>query len=153
MTREEKCELAIEKGINYNPETGKVFGVTGKEITNKILGYIRIGLNIGNRKVVELKAHQFAWFWVYCEFVDCIDHINGVRDDNRIINLRSITQQENVWNRNDNRKGYNYFKPTNKWRARIKLNEKEIHLGYFNTEEEAKIAYYNAKKKYHKIRG
>ena len=151
MTREEKCKLVIEKGITYNPETGKVYGVKGNEIINKILGYIRIGINIGNKKNVELKGHQFVWYYMYKECVDCIDHINGKRDDNRICNLRSVTQQENVWNRNDKRKGCNFFKSTNKWRARIKLNNKEIHLGFFKTEEEAVIAYNNAKEKYHNI--
>ena len=86
MTREEKCKLAIEKGYTYNEVTGKIYGVRGGEIINKTKGYINIQLQF-NKKKFFLMGHQFAWYYVYRETVEYIDHINGIRDDNRIENL------------------------------------------------------------------
>ena len=47
-----------------------------------------------------------------------------------------------------NQKGYRLDKRDNKWNARIRINGKQISLGYFNTEEEASLAYQNAVIKY-----
>jgi hypothetical protein len=148
MTREEKIKLAIIKGITYNPDNGKVYGVRGSEIKRKIDGYININItHLG--KDYKLKAHQFAYYLVYGKVVDCIDHINNIRDDNRIDNLRSITKQQNGFNTKS--KGYSYNKKLSKYRAYITIDKKQIHLGYFNIEEEARQAYTDAKKIYHII--
>lgn len=150
MTREEKCQMAIEKGFTYNPQTGKIYGIRGKEITNKLnKGYIRFQFNHID-KIYRLKGHQFGWYWVNKECVEQIDHINGVKDDNRICNLRSVTNQENAFNRKAV-KGYSWHKIEKKWRARIMINNKSIHLGDYKTEEEARQAYLVAKEKYHII--
>jgi hypothetical protein len=149
MTREERCKLAIEKGYTYNTETGIVTGPSGKEITAKITGYINIQLRF-NSKYFHLKAHQFAWYWVNKECVKCLDHINGVRDDNHICNLRSVTHQENHFNQTK-AKGYCWDKNNNKWKVQIKLNEKQIFLGRFDNEKDARAAYLEAKEKYHII--
>lgn len=151
MTREEKCEILIEKGYTYNPETGNIYNRFGKILNaTNVRGYIDI-TNIINKKNFHLLGHHFAW---YCVYGDCdieqIDHINGVRDDNRICNLRNVNNQKNQWNQTK-AKGYNWYKKTNKWMAGIKINNKRIHLGYFNTEEEARNAYLEAKEKYHAI--
>jgi hypothetical protein len=147
LTREEKCKLAIEKGIRYEPETGNVLGIKGGIITTKKTGYVVIEI-VYNGKMYPLFAHQFAWYVTNKEVVDCIDHINGDRCDNRIDNLRSVTRQQNQFNMN-NVKGYCKYHKSNKWRAYIKLNKKQIHLGLFNSEEEARKAYVDAKKVYH----
>ena len=149
MTREEKCKYAKESGYTYNCLTGKVYGIKKKEITRRHKGYIAINLRVGEKNE-NLFAHQYAWWLCFNELVDELDHINGVRDDNRIINLRSVTRQQNQWNRKTD-KGYYFNKREGKFRAKIYLDWKEINLGYFNTEEEAKQAYLNAKEKYHII--
>jgi len=79
---------------------------------------------------------------------DLIDHINGIRDDNKIENLRDTSPTVNQQNRK-NVKGYT--KRGNKFRVRIMSNKKSVHIGYYNTEEEAHQAYLNAKDIYHKI--
>ena len=151
MTREEKCQLAIEKGIIYNPETGKIFGIRGKELLAKTdQGYITINISIGNNNKIILRGHQFAWYWVNKECVDCLDHIDGNILNNRIKNLRNVTNQQNNWNRT-NAKGYNWHKCANKWRANISFNNKTIYLGLFEKEEDARAAYLEAKEKYHII--
>ena len=77
-----------------------------------------------------------------------IDHINGVRDDNRIENLRVVTSSENQQNLRDV-KGFNFHKPTGKFQAYIKLDGKHIHLGRYETPVDARAAYLRAKRKYH----
>lgn len=148
MTRLEKCELAIQMGYTYNPDTGKIFGIKNKtkEITRKdIDGYI----NISNSKINQLRGHIFAWYWVHKEIVDCLDHINGIRDDNRICNLRSVTNQQNLFNTKS--KGYSWNKKNKKYKSQIRLNGKYIYLGLFNSEDDARQAYLEGKKKYHNL--
>ena len=82
------------------------------------------------------------------------DHINSIKTDNRVENLQYITQQQNIHKikTKDGRnvKGY-YLHKNGKYRASIKLDSKKIHLGYYDTEAEARQAYIDAKLKYHNI--
>ena len=149
MTREQRCELAIERGYTYDPETGLIYNRYGKIVKRaKGNGYIYIDLTV-NQKTISLLGHQFAWYCQHKQCVEQLDHINGIRNDNRICNLRSVTKQQNSWNRTK-AKGYYWRKDRNKWQAQIKGN-KIIGLGLFNTEQEARNAYLKAKEIYHKI--
>lgn len=84
-----------------------------------------------------------------------LDHINGNTLDNRRDNLRVATHQQNMWNRKPPRgtsskfKGVSFQKATNYWKANIKINDKQKHLGCFWDEEEAAIAYNRAAKDMH----
>lgn len=83
------------------------------------------------------------------------DHINRNPLDNRKDNLRQASKNEN--NQNHKRfinntsgfSGVNWHKKQNKWHARITVNNKRIHLGYFNTKYEAIIARLQAELKYY----
>jgi hypothetical protein len=72
-----------------------------------------------------------------------VDHIDNNRLNNNVKNLRWATYQENSFNRQaprnntSNIKGVSFGKKTNKWRAQIKLNGKNLYLGLFNNIEEA----------------
>ena len=77
-----------------------------------------------------------------------IDHINGIPDDNRIENLRNVTCQKNSFNRT---KAKGYTLDRGKWKSQIKVNDKSIHLGVFELEEDARQAYLDAKEIYHII--
>ena len=79
-----------------------------------------------------------------------IDHINGVRTDNRVENLRVVTNQQNQFNQ-PKAKGHYFYKYKNKYLAKIKVNNKDIHLGYFDLKEDAQKAYLDEKKIYHII--
>lgn len=80
-----------------------------------------------------------------------IDHKNNNRLDNRRSNLRLATQSQNLANRGkylddttSKYKGVSWNINAGKWRAYIKQNQKQIHLGYFDSEREAAVAYDNA---------
>jgi hypothetical protein len=115
-------------------------------------GYLVI--KIGNKKYrvhrVVYKLYHPEWNIEDISKENKIDHENKNKADNRIINLKNVTQQENCFN--TNAKGYYWDKKTKKWRARIMLNGKKTHLGYYEKEEDAKNAYLAAKKIYHVIR-
>ena len=148
MTKEEKCIEAIERGFTYDPITGIVFGVRGLPVKNTNgMGYFELTFQKDSKRYY-IKAHIFAWYWVHKECVDIIDHINTIRNDNRIENLRSVTFTQNVQN-SSKAKGYYWHKNNKRWCSNIWVNGIIKRLGYFLTEEEAKQAYLEAKSLYH----
>lgn len=84
-----------------------------------------------------------------------VDHINGDPLDNRRVNLRLASPSENLRNRGKNAnnksgfKGVYYFKPTGRWHARIEVNGRHHHLGYYDTPQEGARAYDVAARKLH----
>ena len=116
-------------------------------------GYKKYVININNKQYVLsriiYKAHNKDWEIDDNGKLNYIDHINRDSTDNRIENLRILTNQQNQFNRNA--KGYCWNKHANKWRARISVNGKVKHLGLFDNEEDAHIAYLKAKEIYHII--
>jgi len=104
-------------------------------------------------------AHRLAWFYVHGAWPKGdLDHINGDKLDNRIINLREATRQQNMQNVRRHRhntsgyKGVAWHSQRNKWRAYIFDSYRQIHLGLFDSREAAALARANAEKKYHSHR-
>ena len=104
----------------------------------------------------EYRAHRLAWLYVHgCWPTGEIDHINNIRTDNRIANLREATSIENNRNikiRSNNTSGYKgvwYSKRRKKWRARITVDWRDIELGFYDSAEAAYAAYCAAVIKYH----
>ena len=84
-----------------------------------------------------------------------IDHINRNQLDNRLDNLRLCSRKENSYNRGKNKNNSNNYKGVhkyngNKFKAGISVDGKRLHLGVFDTQEQAAIAYNNASKKHFK---
>ena len=78
----------------------------------------------------------------------CVDHQDRNCLNNHLSNLRWCTQKENQRNRSKNKNATSVYKgvclvnkTTNKWRAQIKHNDHQIHLGYFSDESDAGRAY------------
>lgn len=102
-------------------------------------------------------AHRLIWLIVFGEWPALsIDHINGVKTDNRLRNLRLAGYRLNAENKHcaqANNKlglfGVYLCKSTNRFRARIRVNGKEISLGRHDTPDLAHAAYVAAKRKYH----
>ena len=113
-------------------------------------GYLQVRL-CKNGKVKNKLIHRL----VAEHFIDNpnnypqVDHIDGDRESNNINNLRWVTNQQNQFN--TKAKGYCWHKQANKWMARIMIDNKLIHLGYYDLEEEASNAYLKAKEVYHLI--
>jgi len=105
------------------------------------------------------KAHRLAWLYEFGKFPSAfIDHINGFRTDNSLVNLREATNQQNQQNIKKAAKssthgvlGATWNCEMEKWCARIKSETKRIHLGYFDSAYEAGQAYLKAKRELHEF--
>jgi hypothetical protein len=132
--------------IHYDLQTG-IFTRIGRNYKKtgalKSTGYIDLFV-----QKKSYKAHRLAWLYVTGSFPEFeLDHINKNKSDNRFVNLRIATRQQNIQNtkiRKDNSSGYRgvYFcKQTKKWRARAYWNKKSISLGLHDSKELASNAY------------
>lgn len=91
-------------------------------------------------------THRLAWFYVYGKFPDGeLDHINGNKQDNRIINIREATRSQNMANTRTRKDSFSGIKGVralgNRWIANIFINRKPKYLGAFDTKEEAAKAF------------
>ena len=127
--------VKTKKGWKIVHNTSNSYGYNTISCGNKmymrhrIIAYAYLGLDIGDTSKE-------------------VDHINGNRIDNTVDNIRIVSHHENNHNRTT-AKGYSWNKKANKWRSRIRLNNKIIHLGCYHSEEDARNAYLEAKKVYH----
>lgn len=102
-------------------------------------------------------AHRIAWLYVYGEFPDNeIDHKDGNKSNNRILNLRDVTPKTNSENKlkvyqnsKSGIRGVSWHEKDQKWRVRIRVNGKLLHIGNFTDITEAEHAAIAAKRKYH----
>lgn len=126
-------------------------------VTATTKGYNTLVINMhGKNKYIQM--HRLVFFihhpsWnIYDSSKDnVIDHIDGNKANNKIENLQCVTNHENLMNIKKT-KGYSLNKGRGKkWKASIRVNGKSIHLGNFDTEEEAHNAYLIGKAKYHII--
>jgi hypothetical protein len=152
----------IKDYLSYDPITGlftRIKSVPGNHGNSGSIAGWKDGKGYTSlrRKGKIYQAHRLAWWFVYGYFPDCaIDHINEDPSDNRICNLRLDTNKENPQNisklRRTNTSGYigvSWSSRNKKWMAQIKLDNKTIYLGLYNTPEEAHAAYLCAKREHH----
>ena len=104
-------------------------------------GYRRIIIDY-----VKHYEHHLAWLYVYGEYPDEIDHVNGVRNDNRITNLRLCTRSQNRFNTQTTTgesglAGAYLDKRTLQWYSKIQFGGQQKFLGNFASAEEAHAAY------------
>lgn len=132
-----KDNWRIKPSVNLHGYKGVHFKVDGKE------HYIAI-----HRLVFYI--NNPSWDIYDSRHDNSIDHINGNPLDNRIENLRCVTNQENCFNYT-RAKGYHWHKQKCKWESAIRVGRKTIYLGTFINEDDARNAYLTAKAKYHII--
>lgn len=152
VTQERLREL-----LNYDSETG-VFTRLEKVSKTKVgdvFGYDNgRGYLVGmiDRRIYRL--HQLAWFYANGVWATEIDHKNLDKADNRLENLRPATHSQNNANKSPlpNRtgfKGVSWRPCTGKYRASIRINGKQTHLGYRDTAEQAHQLYCEAAEKHY----
>lgn len=159
----DKAWLTVDEArsrISYEPDTGRL-------IWKKCRSGLRIGteakaLDVAGYVQVRVagtlvKGHRLAWYLHYGEWPNGdIDHINGDRSDNRIANLRVVTNAINCQNKRrplpGNKSGYLGVSPvrgSGRWVASIHINRKKHHLGVFDDPATAHEAYLKAKRQLH----
>jgi hypothetical protein len=148
--------------LNYDPETGAF--TRRARTSNKV----RVGDKTGTlRRDGYLKTsllhqsfllHRLAWLYVYGKWPEfVIDHVNGDRTDNRIANLRDVSETSNLQNQrrahSKNRScgllGVTWHAGNGRWQAQISVNKRNMYLGSFDTAEDAHAAYLQAKRQLH----
>lgn len=160
---ESKNDLSFEEvssKLSYDPETGLLTWKvkSGPKAAGDIAGCLQnrtayIGVGLNGR---IYKAHRLAWLLYYGDWpVDKIDHRDGCRTNNKIINLRCADDFQNAYNRKirqDNTsgfKGVSWQKAVGKWQVRISVLGKWHLLGYFANIEEAAARYLQASNDLH----
>jgi hypothetical protein len=149
---EELTQEYLKNHLDYDTKTGIFTWTCSQRLKGKVagtlhhLGYIHI---IINSKIYM--AHRLAWFYVYGDWPKYeIDHINGIKTDNKIENLRDVTKRENQLNRKCHRNGVlqgaSCDKRTKRWQAKIRIDGKKTHIGMFDTQQEAHLAFMKALK-------
>jgi hypothetical protein len=150
----------LREQLDYDPETGVFVWKVANSMRVKVGQHAGHIAESGYRLIHCFgriwRAHHLAWLHVYGKLPDKeVDHRDGNRANNAILNLRLATRTQNSWNcglqRNNTTglKGIYLARKVGLYRARIKVEGKTIDLGYHGTKEEAHAAYCAAALKYH----
>ncbi len=161
-TKTDLTAQQLRELLDYDPETGiftwrvrrgglaSAGSIAGSLCTD---GYLQIKIN-GR----PYNAHRLAWVYAYNTWpADQLDHINGIRDDNRLANLREATNSQNQQNqsiRRDNKSGHPgvyWDKRARKWRAQIMVDGKRVNLGSFDDHAAAIVARASGKARHHEF--
>lgn len=145
----------IRKEFSYDEVTGQIIRVkTGNAVGFRCTsGYTRVDF-MGRR----IAAHRLAWAFVNGEWpTHEIDHINGIKSDNRLVNLRDVSRSTNAQNLRhamprrlrDAPLGVSWHRAAKRWRAMIWDGSKNLYLGLFDDPNEAHEIYLEAKRKLH----
>lgn len=161
----------LDECLDYNQVTGvilwknrpqnhfltkRAFGLwntrfAGKRAGNIHLGYLRVRILGGS-----ILAHRIAWFFLHGHWPSKqIDHINGIKSDNRPENLReasSVENQQNAKLRKDSSsgiKGVTFCKITRKWTVNLRINGKPSCLGRFASKDLARKTIEEARMMHH----
>lgn len=149
--------LTVEQArqwLAYDPETGVVWWRSRKGTKirrDMVAGYVdHEGYRVIRINCVNHRAHRLAWLLHYGEWpTEMIDHANGIKSDNRLINLRVATNAQNQMNKVARRSSASGFKGVvvvNKsygprYRPQIVMNGKLHTFGLFKTAEAAHAVY------------
>ncbi|MBT9492865.1 MAG: HNH endonuclease [Paucibacter sp.] len=147
----------IRSLFTYDQLTGLIRSRFGRVVgTRDFEGYVRVSLV--HSSTLRFRAHRLAVLAVLGRWPELdVDHINGIRHDNRWCNLREVSRSTNSQNQRratGNNKtsgllGVSYDKDRRRWFAQIQTKGKTFNLGRFDSPESAHEAYLNAKRQLH----
>lgn len=147
----------IHELFDYDPDTGLFTRTStrGGQVKGSLAGYTREdGYTYIRVLGKQYLGHLLAWYYYYMSWpIEQIDHINGIKNDNRIVNLRDVTQSINqqnqlrapVTNLSTGVLGVSKV-AEGRFKARATINGVRKSLGTFNTLEKAEQAYIDAKR-------
>lgn len=149
----------LRECLIYDPNSGVFRWVAGCA-SKRHVGHVAGSPDSRGYRIIKLdqvcmKAHRLAWIYVNGSHpLGEIDHINGIKDDNRIVNLRDVPLQINRQNQRigigeTGLLGVSRSDKPGTFRATIKVNRKQIRLGVFPSPEAAHAAYVEAKRRLH----
>ena len=145
--------------IHYDAETGIFTRINSPR--NRSLGVIKLATTTRGYITIfvsdkQYTAHRLAWFYTYGVWPkQHLDHVNRIKTDNRLCNLREADDSLNNKNmglKKCNTSGYKgvyYYKSRGNWQAQIRADGKRIFIGYFKTAAEAGKAYDDYAKQHH----
>jgi hypothetical protein len=150
----------LKATFRYEPETGLFWWLEagqGRRLSVPAGNLRRNGYYCLKVNYEKYMAHRVAWYMGTGIDPDKrqIDHINGIRSDNRLSNLRLATPASNCWNAGPSSrstsgvKGVSWLKKERKWVARISCRRQRITIGYYNSIEDAHAAYTRAAQELH----
>lgn len=149
--------------LHYDEEAGEFFwrkdgarGARGHVKAGKRAGSLHRSsgyrmLKINGRRYSE---HRLAWFYVHGQWpAGDLDHVDGARANNRIVNLREASRSQNIFNSKLVRsssgvRGVTWNKRERRWKANLKKDQQVIHLGTFETLPDAIAARAEAAKRH-----
>lgn len=154
-------QAVLLKLLRYEPDTGKLFwnartpedfshtknpsavchSWNCRDADTEALTANHKGYRFGQVARQLVMAHRVIWKMVYGYDPDDIDHINGNRSDNRLMNLRNVTRAENLRNLSISKRNKSgvigVALARGKWIAQIRIDGKSSHIGSFATKAEA----------------
>ncbi len=141
--REQLTQKFLQSYLDYNPSNGYLY----KKDTREVLGYLHHSnyVYLAIRGVIY-SAHSLIWLLLYGYLTENqIDHKNGIRNDNRLINLQEVSRDCNLRNKQiykNSSSGYRGISKdtvTNRWRAYGALKGKAIYLGVYKSKFDAVV--------------
>lgn len=159
----------IKEVLHYDPETGVFIWLKntgGGKVSGSIAGSVYKDTRGNNYNRIQVfgrayGAHRLSWLYTHGYWPDKIDHIDGNGLNNKLTNLRNVSNQQNCRNKRlmpTNTSGFcgvYFVKTRKKWRAFIRHENKILHLGDFICKDDAisarKMA--NIKYGYHENHG
>lgn len=148
---QETIEDFIKENLRYEPETGYLYWTKrrpGRQINKPVgspnaTGHLTFGFLLNGRKQ-GLLVHRVIFFLMMGYWPTTVDHINRNPNDNRWSNLREATWSQQMRNRVVRGRKYPpgvYATDSGKFRTALKINGKQIHIGLYETVEEAQHAW------------
>ena len=135
-------QARLKEFLSYDPESGK-----GRKPVGAVAGCAHVHGYVSS--MVDGKNylhHRLAWLYVHGHFPpEDTDHINGVRSDNRLANLRLAERFEN----NQNTTACGVWFEAGKWRASLKVQGVKHYLGRHTLKADAEATYAEAKTRLH----